>query len=307
MKTENTNKSEPGCTPNHSAIKLKEKTCTVARIIDFTVTTDSVVAKAVVVTDRKTHLIEVDWGDGEKSNINIRFASHFKVPAFDGGNALQPGTYEFFHRYNVTYVETIFRANLNHPAPMDYLVTLKTIDFNGDFDLSLQEITIEPAYRINFYQLYVGLKNECDSDRTNEFTIKQSENGVVKKEWSWFPSNQFFYATPTFNIPQSELSQIFTVTNSTTPTSTNMQNIRFDFIEHDTWYDDAGALSYPRTLYFYLNDEQDSASGRLEGEVPILDSNPLWQNSCEVMYAVDWELRLIVPMPPSQPALFTKS
>jgi hypothetical protein len=307
MNTDDASKLVSASIFNNTAIKLKERECTIARIVDFSVTTDSVVAKAVVVTDKQTHFIEIEWGDGETSNIDINYASHFKIPAFNGDNALLPGTYEFYHRYDVTYVESIYSPDINHPAPMDYFVILKTIDFNGDLDLSIKEIRIEPSYRINFYQLSVGIKDQCDGGSPNEFTISQAENGDIKREWSWFPSDNFFYAFPTYRVPESQLSQVFTVTNTANPTNTSMSNIRFNFIEHDRWYDDRGSIAYPAFLREYLNGVEETASGKLEADFNISDANPWWGSSCTLMYAVEWELKLLVPFPSNQPTVFSQS
>ena len=305
MTTENVNKLVSQSIFNHTAIKLRPTPCNEPRIVNFSVNSDSVVAKAVVLTDKDTHFVEVDWGDGETSRINVRFAKNFKLASFDGDNALQPGTYEFYHRYDVTYVEHIHAEGVMLPAPMDYTVSCKTIDFNGQIDLSFQDLRIEPKYEINFYQLTVGLKNQCDNGSLNEFSITQMEGGVMSKDWDWFPSDNFFFPFPTYRIPNSQVSQVYTVNNSEMPWHTFVPKITFSFVEHDDWYDDKGTLGYDNYLSYFITGQQESASGKFEGDITIIDNNPWWQSSCGLMYEVDWEIRLLAPMPVSQPLVFT--
>jgi|GEM_PF-2358082 len=298
------NKFISACVLNHTAIKLKQQECHVARIVDFSVTTDSVVAKAVVVTDNDTHFIEVDWGDGETNNINVGKARYFKSAAYNGDNALQPGTYEFFHRYQVSYVAA---GDSILPEPKGYTVILKTIDFNGDLDLRFQPIRIEPSYRINFYRLSVGLKNQCDNGSLNEFTIIRTLiNEGSKREWSWRPSDNFFYPFPTYTIPESQIEQVFNVTENPNEEYSSIDLVSFTFIEHDKWYDERGTLYYDTILRNFLIGQQDSASGRFEGEIPLYDHS-IFGSNCDLMYAVDWDLQLLVPLPPIQPVVFTKS
>lgn len=283
-----------------TVVKPNTRKCGVAKVEDFFVTTDSVVAKATIVTDKKTSFLEVDWGDGEKSNINIRYAKFHKIPAFDGTNSLLPGTYELYHKYAVTPADLPSTG----PAPKEYIVTLRSIDFNGDFDFRLKNITIKPKYRINFYGLSVGLKNQCDGGGLNEFTVIQTVGEDVKNEWDWHPSDDFIFAIPTYRLEGSQQSQVFEVSNTSNST---IELIHFSFTEHDKWYDDKGSLSYSTILRSYLNDTEENTSGRLEGTISLYDSNPLWQASCDLSYAVDWEIRLLVPFPSNNQIMFNAS
>ncbi|WP_198244055.1 hypothetical protein [methane-oxidizing endosymbiont of Gigantopelta aegis] len=230
----------------------------------------------------------------------MRYADFHKIPAFDGANSLLPGTYEIYHKYAVT------PANLPNigPASEEYIVTLRTIDFNGDFDFRLKNITIEPKYRINFYALSVGLKNQCDSGGVNEFTVIQTVGEDVKNEWDWHPSDDFIFAIPTYRLEGSQQSQVFTVSSTSNST---IELIHFSFTERDTWYDDKGSLFYSTILSSYLNDIEENNSGRLEGTISIYDSNPLWQAGCDLFYAVDWEIGLIVPFPSNNQIMFNAS
>lgn len=292
-----------GNTPILTVVKPNAKVRDIARVEDFFVTTESVVAKATIVTDRKTKFIEVNWGDGEKSNINIKYAKHFKLSAFDDSDSLQPGTYEFYHKYDVTYIQ---RGNpeRNYPVTKEYTVTLVAIDSDGGFDIKFESITIAPKYRINFYGLSVGLKNDCDGGGRNEFTVIQTIDGEIEKDWDWNPSDQFFFGTPTYRLEGSETSQIFEVRSADLNPPPNTRRVVFSFTEHDKWYDDVGSLYYPSSLTAYLTDILESASGRLEGEFVISDNHPLWSNSCEMRYAVDWDLRLLVPLPTGNELIF---
>ncbi|GAA6186577.1 hypothetical protein [Aliiglaciecola sp. NS0011-25] len=305
MITDDVNKLVSNNIFNQTAIKLKPKQCNKHRIVNLSVTSDSVVGRAVIVTDRQTHHIEVEWGDGQTSRLNVGYASHFEISAFDGDNGLQAGTYEFFHRYDVTYVEHMYAEGLLVPAPTDYVVVVKTIDFNGLLDSTAADIRIEPSYQLNYYQLTVGLKNKCDGGGVNEFTISQFEGGELLKEWEWHPSDDFIFAIPTYRVPDSQISQVFTVTEPENPHRTTTPQIRFYFVEFDRWYNDRGSLGYRNGLTDYLSGEQEKASGTLEGEIIIEDENPLWDSSCDLMFKVDWEINLLVPMPVSQPLSFS--
>ncbi|MDO6691991.1 hypothetical protein Q4574_01790 [Aliiglaciecola sp. 3_MG-2023] len=293
---------------NQTAIKLKPKQCNKHRIVNLLLTSDSVVGKAVIATDRQTHHIEIEWGDGQTSRLNIGYASHFEISAFDSDNGLQAGTYEFYHRYDVTYVEHIYAEGVMIPAPMDYEVNVKTIDFNGQLDVTTQNLRIEPSYQLNFYQLMIGLKNKCDGGGLNEFTISLTENGEILKEWEWHPSDDFIVtSSPTYRVPDSQISQVFTVSEPQNPHMTFSDPIRFNFIEFDRWYNDKGSLGYGNFLGSYINGEQESASGTREGDIILVDKNPLWDSTCDLMFKVDWEINLLVPMPASQPVLFSSN
>ena len=294
-----------GNTPILTVVKPNTKVRNIAKVEGFFVTTDSVVAKATIVTDRKTNFLAVNWGDGETSNINIKYAKYFKIPAFDGSDSLQPGTYEFYHKYDVTYHQPRYDGELRWPVTKEYTVTLVAIDSDGGFDIKPESITIAPKYRINFYGLRVGLKNECDGGGFNEFTVIQTIDGEIKKDWDWHPSDQFFYGAPHHLLEGSQTSQIFEVTDENP--RPNMGNVVFSFIEDDRKYNDTGSLHYPSQLQTYLRDIAENASGRLEGEIKISDDNPypLFQNiSCDMRYAVDWDLRLLVPLPTGNELIF---
>ncbi|NRA55768.1 MAG: hypothetical protein HRU23_16645 [Gammaproteobacteria bacterium] len=282
-----------------TAVKPRARKCNIAKVEDFFVTTDSVVAKATVISDKSISFLEIDWGDGEKSNINIRFANHYKLPAYNGTDSLNPGTYEFYHRYPVTYEDRNDR-----PVPQDYFVTLRALDFNGDFDFRLKNILIEPKYKINFYSLIVGLKNQCDGGGTNEFSVVQSVSNEITNEWDWSPSDDFIFEIPTYRLDGSHLAQIFEVKGVN---DSLIESVRFSFTEHDQWYDDRGSLSYSFYLSTYLTTRSDNAAGRLEGTINVVDTNPFWTASCELSYAVDWELRLVVPLPTYNGLVFSAS
>ena len=298
-----------GNTPILTVVKPNTKVRNIAKVEGFFVTTDSVVAKATIVTDRKTNFLAVNWGDGETSNINIKYAKYFKIPAFDGSDSLQPGTYEFYHKYDVTYHQPRYDGELRWPVTKEYTVTLVAIDSDGGFDIEFESITIAPKYRVNFYSLSVGLKNQCDDGGRNEFTVIQTIDGEIVKDWPWHPSDNIFYHVPTYRLGDSQTSQIFEVTDEgddLNPQSTRI-SVVFSFTEDDPSYDDKGSLHYPSRLQAYLRDIAESASGRFEGEIRAGDENPwpLFENiGCDIYYAVDWDLRLLVPLPTGNELIF---
>ena len=69
-----------------------------------------------------------------------------------------------------------------------------------------------------------------------------------------------------------------------------MPDIHFYLVEHDRYYDDLGSSIYDRFLINYLNEVEETISGRFKDDFRILDTNPWWACSCDLMYAVDWDL-----------------
>jgi hypothetical protein len=79
-----------------------------ASIASFSVTTDSVVATATVVTDGVMSRIVVDWGDGNRDTLNAR-PGHVVPPGEI--DPLPTGTYRFYHWYRRTTCLAVSQAS----------------------------------------------------------------------------------------------------------------------------------------------------------------------------------------------------
>ena len=276
------------------SVKPKEQRYSIERIESFLITTDSVVAKATVVTSGETRSLEIDWGDGELDTLNLndlnRVAAVSPIPNPD---PLPPNTYEFYHQYAVSYIDV--REQL-FPKAEEYLVTLFARESNGEFDFKAKPITIRPKYKINFYGLTVGNKNQCDGGGSNEFSTTQTVGGEVRNQWDWTSSNDFLFTIPTHYLDGSQLALVFEVTEISGSPQPNIDAVKFSFTEEDRWYSETGSVSYPKNLPFYRKDMEEYASGRLEGSFQIRDSS-FFGFSCTLLYGVGWEIKLLAPIP----------
>lgn len=282
-----------GKTQSIISVKPNEKNCSIARIEDFFITTDSIVAKATIITNGETRSLEINWGDGEQDTLSSTDLQRI-VPQPINPDPLPPGTYELYHKYGVSYREI---GEQTYPKAKEYTVTLFTRDANGELDFKLNQITITPKYKINFYRLYVGNKNECDNGTSlNEFTTVQTVGGEIRNTWDWTSSDNFFFQNPAHGFDGSQLTQVYEVTDLNPFSQPVIDSVWFKFTEHDWRYDEKGSLSYPTSLSSYLTDMEEDASGRLEGEIYMSDSS-FFGFSCTLMYVVDWEIKLLAPIP----------
>lgn len=277
------------------AVQPNEYNRSIERVESFFVTTDSVVAKATVTTNGETHSLEVDWGDDERDTLVLDDLDQ-GVSAFPDSSSgpLPANTYEFYHTYTVSYRSL---GGQQYPQAQDFWVSLFAREPEGEFDFRLKLITIKPKYKISFYGLSVGNKDKCDgTNDLNEFATVQTVGGQVVNEWDWKSSNSFLFATPTHGLEGSQLAQVFEVGETSSYPQPTTDLVTYRFAEKDKWYDEIGYLSYPNGLSFYRKDQDEYASGRLEGSFQIRDKS-FFAFSCTLMYAVDWELRLLAPIP----------
>ena len=279
-------------------IKPKKKRTKFANIEDFTVTTDSVVAKATFVTDTPLLIVKVDWDDGNRDKIDHRADSHLHQPS--EGDQLPPGTYEFYHRYDVSHWQDEISNNV---APKEYIITLTVKDNEGGLAIIPKNIRIVPRYRIQFYPLFIGLKNGCDTkgDDRNDFTITQTINGELKNEWDWNPSNGFFVTYPNQPLEGRQFTHELEVSDYAY--SQPHVSVRFIFEEHDTLFNEIFRLSFTHLLY--TKDELDGEviSARKEGTGSASNSVPL-AGSCDIMYQVDYNVKLIASLPNNPNVIF---
>ncbi len=273
-------------------LKPKEKRRKIAKIVDFFITTDSVVAKATFVTDIPPLYVELDWGDGKKDIVDYRLSHNFQHPSW--GDSLPPGTYEFYHRYDVSYIVNPNDIESVMPEPQEHVVYLKVTDSDGGIDFRTERINIVPKYRVQFYRLYIGLKSGCDPfyESGNEFSIAQTIDGELMNEWNWNPSNNFFFDRPTFALEGSQITREFEIID---PYAFSNINMRFQFTEDDTFFDDYADIYY--SILLINKTDEEYFRGRKEGTAV---------GDCEIMFAVDYEVNLLVPLPSNPNVIFIK-
>lgn len=261
----------------------------VARIVDFSVGTESVVATATVVTDDATRRIEVDWGDGEEDVINHRPGFLVRNGDFRD-DSLPEGTYQLYHAYD----------GPEDGRSFEHTVLVRVDDVDGGVDFAVRRITLSPRYRVTHYPLTVRLDGPCDSlfESANEFEIKQVVGGDVVNEWDWDPSNNFFGPSQNFRLEGSGVTREFD--GPFAEDGTTFESLSFDFTEKDPISNDKGRVSAHLTLdsrgydgYF---------AERIERYEQISDK---FFGGCEIIYSYTKEMELLVPLPTNDRAVFS--
>ena len=174
----------------------------------------------------------------------------------------------------------------------EYVVTLKVKDNDGGINFRPYGIIIKPKYRFQYYRLYVGLKHSCDpywDSGKVEFSIIQTVDGVITNEWDWEPSNNFFFAKPFTVLEGSQTVHEFEVTEPYPIAPPTQIPVVFTFTDKDKWYDDVVTIGYSIRLYNPSITDEEFFSYHTE-KTAVGDG-------CEIMYAVDSELKLLVPLP----------
>lgn len=238
-----------------------------ANIVDFSVTTDSVVATATVVTDDTMRRIFVDWGDGNTDVLNIRP----DLPTFNQHD-LPAGTYQLSHAYEEP----------EDRNPFDALVLVRVEDNSGGVDFRVRDITLTPRYRVTNYRTSVRLLSRCDSffESSNEFVITQLVDGEPVKQWEWEPSNNFFGESQFFRLESSGISRELTLADG-------FVSVRLEFVEKDPFFDDHLTLSQAM---------------RADQESELIERT-ISTGGCQVLARYDREVSLIVPLPSTGPTL----
>jgi hypothetical protein len=123
-------------------IESQPKGYAVARIVDFSITTDSVVATATILTDNTMSRIVVDWGDGEVDTLTYKPGELAPAASLFGeDDPLPPGTYRFSHAYDEP----------EDKQPFEYIVLVRVEDKDGSVDFRVARITLTPRYRVTNY------------------------------------------------------------------------------------------------------------------------------------------------------------
>jgi hypothetical protein len=251
----------------HPIVSLtpKDKPDFRALILEFSITTDSVVATATIRTDSIVRRIVVDWGDGKTDVVNTVPGHH--VPVGPPQEPLPPGTYRVHHAY----------AEPEDRKPFDFFVVARVEDAEG-VDLRIRKVTLTPRYRVTNFRTSVTLESPCDSifESSNEFDVTLFVDSAPVKQWRWEPSNNLFPG-PLFRLEGSIVSRELTVADP--PLDVALQLIERDFHFHETL-----------TVIQSLNALQ--VSERIERSV-----TPQGGGSCRVFVQWDRDVRLLVPLP----------
>ena len=192
-----------------------------ARIEEFSVTSDSVVATARIVVSAATRRIEVDWGDETSDVIRVRPGS-VDLPA-PGTDPLPEGTYELEHEYALSEDGRAF----------DHFVVARTDDADGGFDIKIRQITLRPRFKIVHYPMSVRLADNCDPfyNASVRIDVVQTIDGDLTNVYVWEPSNTFFSPALFFLLENSGTS--FEVEVPPFGQASETKLVAFDFTEKD--------------------------------------------------------------------------
>jgi hypothetical protein len=241
-----------------------------ANIRDCSITTDSVVATAIVKTDTTMRRVVVQWGDGTINTLRSRPGIEV---AIGQPPQLPAGTYKLTHAY----------AGPENRLPFEHIVLIRVEDQSGGVDFCLRRITLTPRYRVTNYRTSLILGSKCDSwfEHTSEFDITLHVDGAVTNTWHWEPwepgLNHVGWDETPFVLEGSVVSRELTVADGSVP-------VHLDIIERDPSTDEH--LQYITVPLSAL-----AGPGTFEGTV----GEPA--SGCKVRYRLDREVTLIVPLP----------
>lgn len=253
-------------------------------ISDFEITTDSVVAKATVVTDKSTRRIFIDWGDGQNDTINLVPGRKFGVVnrlSTSPAETLPEGTFEIYHAYD----EPEDRKTFSHT------VLLHVEDTTGGDDLRLREISLTPRYRIVHYQARFQLRETCDvDDEIQNFKVVMYLDGVPVRECNMKIPNSPAGSVIWHLVEDSQFSREVSID---TPFD-ERPRVGFKFTESDFLFNDHG--QYSAVLNYNM------VTGPVESLFSVSDQI---SESCRIAIRYDREVSLIANMPSvSGPASF---
>jgi hypothetical protein len=212
----------------------------IPNLINFSVTTDSVVATATVVTSRSSTKIEIDWGDGQTDAQRLTPGLLFEEPLaiLEQGDTLPKGTYQFSHVYDVS----------EDGKPFDNIVQVVVDNGDDPIDFNFREITLTPRYKVSHYQAIIWLEDRFDDNDLGDFDIYQyisyrpigGEYENTVRAWTWNPGGDLFGYSLGVRLPGSQLEREMTMEDS-------QVNVRFRIVDRDTDYinpDDEVSISF---------------------------------------------------------------
>lgn len=243
-----------------------------ANISECTFTTDSVVATAIVRTDRTMRRVVVQWGDGTINTLRNRPGVE---TAFGQPPQLPSGTYKLTHAYTAP----------EDRKPFEHFVLIRVEDEAGGIDFCIRKITLTPRYRVTNYRMILSLGTKCDSwfESSSEFDLTLYVDGEIVRTWRWEPAESssvtgtvLLDAVP-FMLDGSMVSRELTVADGYVP-------VHLELVERDPLIDEV--LPDIRPSLSALD-----VSGTVQGAVKEPASG------CTVNFRYDREVSLIVPLP----------
>lgn len=270
------------------------KNCSIKRIVNFSVITDSVVAKAIIVTDASSRRLEIDWGDGTVEVINRRPGFGNVIQPVLGGQPLPPGNYELYHRYEASYAPGFGDSVI--PTTREYVVSIRSDDIDGFVDFSSQRIFVTPRYKLVIYPFFFWLESSCDSftDDFHHFRIIQVIEGRMNHDWDWRPSNSFFGRFQGVRLLGSQHSVEYEVPNLGV---FDFLSIRFNITEYDWIFNDH--ITFNVNIPLYHTGREEYFSERIESEAI--------GSGCTVHFDYTTEVKLLVPLPTDHTPVFIEA
>jgi hypothetical protein len=245
--------------------------------VQFSITTDSVVATATVTPAGPVRKILIAWGDGEASALYSRPGLPTSPAEVVGeeDNPLPAGTYQLSHAY----------PEREDRGPVEYYAVLQVFDWGGGEEINLVKVEITPRYRCTNYRTRVRLTGPCDplGELTSEFDITLFVDGNDVHHWHWEPGN---YADTVFYVLEdSQVTRELTAADG-------WIDVSFVFTERDLLFDNV--LKFQPGLSAGYESQSVSAKVVEAGG----GDNP-FGGQCDLIARFDREVSLIVPMPDS--------
>ena len=249
--------------------------------LQFSITTDSVVATVTVTPRGSVRKILIAWGDGETSSLYSRPGlppSEATVVDFDEeDDPLPAGTYRLSHAY----------PEPEDRMPTEYYAVLHVFDWSGGEQISIARVEITPRYKCTNYRTRVRLTGPCDppTESTSEFDITLFLDGNDVHHWHWEPSNNFFGESQFFLLEDSQVSRELTVADG-------RFEVSFVFTETDLLLDNVLRLQADLSA---LNESETVSRNVYEAG----GGESLFGGECDLIARYDREVSLIVPLPDS--------
>lgn len=118
------------------------------KLTSFSVTTDSVVATAIVVVDDSHRHLSLHWGDDLVEVIDLY---RLRIQSGNPGDSQEPNTLKFQHIYR---------------APFDYgrkIIVAITLDTQGKKSFETAVVEVEQRFKFSFYSIILDFPEHLDS------------------------------------------------------------------------------------------------------------------------------------------------
>lgn len=271
--------------PDLLALDPIKQSTPIPRIIDFFVTTDSIIACATIVVDAPTRLIRIDWGDGQADTLRLKPGMMVVDQLSLGDNPLEPGTYQFEHEYSMPDVV----------EPFPRLVIARVDEFDGNVDFRQQWVNVAPKYKVNHYASRVILNDNLEPfwESVTELRIRMKVGGDTLINWA---NDVSFLPATGFKLNGSQLEHIFDLGDE--DANTNAPRIHYHVWDVDATDDDD----------YYFNTSMVPQAGALSADVSeeiLLQPSGYSGAGIQTVLVKFWkEVRLLKPRKNQSNAVF---